>query len=909
MLFIAGSISYAHQNQEEPSYSPADWREGYTLILMSNTDAPSANQTRDFVVSGGGKISIISPPHVMLGWVSMDLVQDLIGKYGIELITQQPIDLGSIKYRDEQSLAAASFFNSVVSRTLAEPMAFSRELEGEPLINDVRERPPLDYEHYEKNLAGTGIFPSPGYSDSMTGTVGVCLFFVESDGSIDQDKYTWHDLILGDTAQQDMINQVFSGLSWWANRAPVEAHLSFSVYGYVSTHPVTQQGYEPILHPSTDDYLWINKIMENLGHASGSVFERVEAFNAWFKGFVGTDRAYSAFFGHNPWWLFAPSKFTDGYFAYAYRGGPYLQMLSQNDGHPAWNNYRVFAHETGHIFQACDEYYQEGYGGCTSCGSCGDPRGTLNGNCEYCNPNAVSCMMRDNSDGLCSYTRSQIGWAPINVSFNSDPTGRRISIDGGVSTQTSFSVSWMPGISHLIEAPSPQTEGTTRYVFRSWSDGGAQAHSVAPQSSSNYWAYFDTQFLLTTSSNPLGWGTVSPSGNNWYDMWQPVTLTASEALEYIFTHWSGDLNSTQNPVTVWMDKPKTITANFILRQPDLVEISVSNPPAIILLGKSFSVTDSARNQGTLESGASVTRYYLSLDGLKDGSDILLEGTRFVPGLRIGENSTENVNVTVPPGSELGVYYLLACSDDTSIIEESNEGNNCIASSTKVEVITVDLTETYVGNPPETSLAGAGFTIIDSTMNQGNKEAGASTTFYYFSQDMTKDSGDVLLVGSRLVPALGPGFSSVGSADLIIPGDTPGGVYYLLACADGPDTVNENEEGNNCLASGLPTKLNEYDLNFLDIRGYARLCVNSVTGSWAYTLLSGFGAGNTFTGRGEFFRKGNILWMDTMDTEKWGLNMIYNMHLKKAMAAFGNKESGIRSSLIDTDTADNTPDCD
>ena len=286
-------------------------------------------------------------------------------------------------------------------------MATSMTMRGEPLINDALEHPIINYNDYQKNLQSLGIAPSPGNSDSMTGMVAVCLFFIESNGSIDPNTYTWSS-----TDQQNTINRAISGLSWWASQAPsYGASVSFSVYYYSSTSSVTQQGYEPILHTSNDDALWINQIMANLGFTSGDKHSRVTAFNTWFKGYYGTNWAYSVFIGYNP--SPAPDRFTNDYFAYAYMGGPYTQMLFRNNGWGETNFGLVLTHETGHIFWACDEYYQAGYGGCTFCGACAPsgPRPTVeNGNCEYCNSSSVPCMMRSNSYQLCFFTPLQIGW-------------------------------------------------------------------------------------------------------------------------------------------------------------------------------------------------------------------------------------------------------------------------------------------------------------------------------------------------------------------------------------------------------------------------------------------------------------------------------------------------------------------
>jgi len=94
----------------------------------------------------------------------------------------------------------------------------------------------------------------------------------------------------------------------------------------------------------------------------------------------------------------ADGKFTDGHFAYAYLGGPFMVMTYDNDGWGIGNMDRVTAHETGHIFYATDEYdgvYQ--YSG-------------------YLNSQEVEnsgCVMDDNTLALSSGTCKQVGWRDV----------------------------------------------------------------------------------------------------------------------------------------------------------------------------------------------------------------------------------------------------------------------------------------------------------------------------------------------------------------------------------------------------------------------------------------------------------------------------------------------------------------
>jgi uncharacterized protein (TIGR03437 family) len=64
---------------------------------------------------------------------------------------------------------------------------------------------------------------------------------------------------------------------------------------------------------------------------------------------------------------------------------------------------------------------------------------------------------------------------PTTVATN--PPGLAIVVDG-VTLTSPQAFDWAVGTSHTISAASPQGSGATRYVFTSWSDNGAQTHSI-----------------------------------------------------------------------------------------------------------------------------------------------------------------------------------------------------------------------------------------------------------------------------------------------------------------------------------------------------------------------------------------------------------------------------------------------
>jgi uncharacterized repeat protein (TIGR03803 family) len=118
---------------------------------------------------------------------------------------------------------------------------------------------------------------------------------------------------------------------------------------------------------------------------------------------------------------------------------------------------------------------------------------------------------------------------------------------------------------------------------------------------------------------------------------------------------------------------------------DLVTTAVSDPPATALRGGKFTVSDTVRNQGTIPSAASYTRYYLSVDDVKGAGDVPLVGTRAVASLAAGASSPGGRVVTVASTTPVGTYRVLACADDTAKVPEQDNVNNCRGSVATVTI--------------------------------------------------------------------------------------------------------------------------------------------------------------------------------------------------------------------------------
>jgi hypothetical protein len=93
-------------------------------------------------------------------------------------------------------------------------------------------------------------------------------------------------------------------------------------------------------------------------------------------------------------------------------------------------------------------------------------------------------------------------------------------------------------------------------------------------------------------------------------------------------------------------------------------------------GASLRVADVVRNVGTHTAPASTTGYYLGRVRI---------GDRAVPGLRPHGSSRGSVALKLPTTVPTGSYRLRVCADDRGRIRESDERDNCRASTQAVQV--------------------------------------------------------------------------------------------------------------------------------------------------------------------------------------------------------------------------------
>jgi len=80
-----------------------------------------------------------------------------------------------------------------------------------------------------------------------------------------------------------------------------------------------------------------------------------------------------------------------------------------------------------------------------------------------------------------------------------------------------------------------------------------------------------TTYSVAVDVTPSDAGSISPSSDDSYEEGEDIELQADANEEYLFTHWSGDIDSTSdNPLSLTVDQDYNLTANFELKSYELV---------------------------------------------------------------------------------------------------------------------------------------------------------------------------------------------------------------------------------------------------------------------------------------------------------------------------------------------------
>jgi hypothetical protein len=272
-----------------------------------------------------------------------------------------------------------------------------------------------------------------------------------------------------------------------------------------------------------------------------------------------------------------------------------------------------------------------------------------------------------------------------------------------------------------------QGDSGWQYIFLSWTGTGNGAYEgtepsayVIMNNPITQTAAWQPQVFLGTSVDPPAWGDVEPAPPGiWTDLGTRVVVRAvpDTATGYGFLQWSGDLEGSANPDTLYMDAPKQITARFYLADYNAPRLEYFYPaPGSVFVPRnavvSFCVQDSPPgygidtgslhfqinedtlvHQGMDQTGGHI---FLSRDSLK------LDLIYFPDSLDLAANETLSCRISCRDGG------LLANILDTTITYQT--------SGAHLTVLTRDTLDNEGGSISDTSYH-IGLTVIPTTLPQ------------------------------------------------------------------------------------------------------------------------------------------------------------------------------------------------
>jgi len=308
--------------------------------------------------------------------------------------------------------------------------------------NRPRDREPWDMASCVMGASLDAANPPGTTSTYLEGSVVVGVVFVE--GPTVDLKFTSDE-------REQIVAEAQNSLSFfiWSNRW-VPLSFDYSLVDVQLSQPAAP------LAPDLEA-VWLPPTMQALGYTSP--LEYAEALRRTFN----TDWTYCAFF----------TKYPLQHFAYAYPGGPYMVMDPANDGWGPENIDRVFAHETGHVFNGPDEYEESN---CSCAGTWGRWQ-VPDSNCDPCaQGGSVPCIMSHNDWTMCPWTPLQLGWLTYFGVYQSNngiggydlksSADRAIAFDYDASGKLDHLVFYRPGAG-IIYIIRKNPDGTFSAVYQS----------------------------------------------------------------------------------------------------------------------------------------------------------------------------------------------------------------------------------------------------------------------------------------------------------------------------------------------------------------------------------------------------------------------------------------------------------
>ncbi len=383
--------------------------ENINVLLITKHLSPSRLYALvDFLKAHGHKVNYIVPPRIIQAKINTSQLSRLLQDNRILEIFPGPIDEACLK-RDygKNVLAAVRIWNQEISR--------SAEIESPPQDISELTAPSLERPDRKKEMTAlayppwrepTERHPSEN-SKYLVGTAAVSVIFMKSAADVSD----WDSAGKITTAMAE----IQTGLNWLSNAVNsgtgCENPNVLWVFAPAQTLTTT---YDPVTL-NADTYWYARsaglEILGNLGYEAS--LQGGDDYNWDLRSTYQTDMAFT---------IFVADCSGSFFQAFAYRGGPFHMV-----GYPT-SPAMVTAHETGHIFEALDEYSSSN----STATSRGGYLNIINGNFEIGGIINETCLMKYNSQQLCRYTCGHMGLLIPDTVPDNTPDALQYEIGGVV---------------------------------------------------------------------------------------------------------------------------------------------------------------------------------------------------------------------------------------------------------------------------------------------------------------------------------------------------------------------------------------------------------------------------------------------------------------------------------------------
>jgi hypothetical protein len=239
----------------------------------------------------------------------------------------------------------------------------------------------------------------------------------------------------------------------------------------------------------------------------------------------------------------------------------------------------------------------------------------------------------------------------VSVAVQTNPAGRSFTVDGTTYTSAQ-TFTWASGSGHTVSTTSPQSGGVgTRYLWSSWSDGGAISHSVAPTAGAVYTANFTAEsctYSLSSASQPFTANGGSGS----------VGVVAASACA-----WTANANANWISVTGGGTGNGSGTVSYSVAANTT---TAQRTGTMTVAGQTFTVTQDAAG------GCTVTPISVgqTVNGALNSTDCLLSDGSFYDLYTFNGTAGQQISISMSAGFDT---YLFLLTPDGSVLASDDDG--------------------------------------------------------------------------------------------------------------------------------------------------------------------------------------------------------------------------------------------